>query len=71
MSLKIEGFSEQMNEFENYVNNLESVAGKECKGLVYVIKNDMKKKYVEDRKLYKLFDSKKISGARALLRVHL
>ena len=45
LSLKIEGYSEQMNEFENYVNNLESVAGKECKGLVYVIKNDMKKKY--------------------------
>jgi len=45
LSQKIEGYSEQMNEFENYVNNLESIAGKECKGLVYVIKNDMKKKY--------------------------
>ena len=33
-----------MNEFENYVNNLESIAGKECKGLVYVIKNDVKKR---------------------------
>ena len=45
LSQKIEGYSAQMNEFENYVNNLESIAGKECKGLVYVIKNDMKKKY--------------------------
>ena len=45
LSQKIEGYSEQMNEFENYVNNLVSIAGKECKGLVYVIKNDMKKKY--------------------------
>ncbi|MEL0269245.1 MAG: hypothetical protein VXA17_02165 [bacterium] len=45
LSQKIEGYSEQMNEFENYVNNLESIAGKECKGLVYVTKNDIKKKY--------------------------
>ena len=45
LSQKIEGYSEQMNEFENYVNNLESIAGKECKGLVYLTKNDIKKKY--------------------------
>ena len=34
LSQKIEGYSEQMNEFENYVNNLESIAGKECKGIL-------------------------------------
>ena len=36
-----------MNEFENYVRNLESIAGKECRGLVYIIKKEEKKHYKE------------------------
>ena len=47
LSRKIELYNEQMNEFENYVRNLESIAGKECRGLVYVIKKEEKKQYKE------------------------
>tara|TARA_B100000579_G_scaffold414383_1_gene407981 strand:- start:589 stop:1176 length:588 start_codon:yes stop_codon:yes gene_type:complete len=47
LSHKIELYNEQMNEFENYVRNLESIAGKECRGLVYVIKKEEKKQYKE------------------------
>ena len=47
LSRKIELYNEQMNEFENYVRNLESIAGKECLGLVYVIKKEEKKQYKE------------------------
>ena len=47
LSRKIELYNEQMNEFENYVRNLESIAGKECRGLVYIIKKEEKKQYKE------------------------
>ena len=45
LSRKIELYNEQMNEFENYVRTLESIAGKECRGLVYLIKKEQKKRY--------------------------
>ena len=45
LSSKIELYNEQMNEFENYVRTLESIAGKECRGLVYLIKKEQKKRY--------------------------
>jgi len=45
LSRKIELYNEQMNEFENYVRSLESIAGKECRGLVYIIKKEEKKQY--------------------------
>ena len=45
LSSKIELYNEQMNEFENYVRSLESIAGKECRGLVYLIKKEQKKRY--------------------------
>ena len=47
LSRKIELYNEQMNEFENYVRSLESIAGKECRGLVYIIKKEEKKQYKE------------------------
>ena len=47
LSRKIELYNEQMNEFENYVRSLESIAGKECRGLVYIIKKEEKKQYNE------------------------
>ena len=47
LSSKIELYNEQMNEFENYVRSLESIAGKECRGLVYIIKKEEKKQYNE------------------------
>ena len=47
LSRKIELYNEQMNEFENYVRSLESIAGKECRGLVYLIKKEEKKDYKE------------------------
>ena len=47
LSRKIELYNEQMNEFENYVRNLERIAGKECRGLVYIIKKGEKKQYKE------------------------
>ena len=34
-----------MDRFESYVNNLERIAGKQAKGLVYLIKGDQEKKY--------------------------
>ena len=47
LSRKIELYNEQMNEFENYVRSLESIAGKECRGLVYLTKKEEKKDYKE------------------------
>ena len=47
LSRKIVLYNAQMNEFENYVRNLESIAGKECRGLVYIIKKEEKKQYKE------------------------
>ena len=47
LSRKIELYNEQMNEFENYVRSLESIAGKEGRGLVYLIKKEEKKDYKE------------------------
>ena len=34
-----------MDKFEAYVNNLESIAGKQAKGLVYLIKEGEEEKY--------------------------
>ncbi len=45
LSQKVEGYIEQMDEFEIYVSRLEKIAKKECKGLVYLIENDKKTKY--------------------------
>ena len=47
LSHGIELYNEQMNEFETYVKSLESIAGKECRGLVYLIKKEEKKRYQE------------------------
>ena len=47
LSRKIELYNEHMNEFENYVKSLENIAGKECRGLVYLIKKEEKKRYQE------------------------
>ena len=45
LSKRIEGYNDQMDRFESYVNNLESIAGKQVKGLVYLIKEGEEKKY--------------------------
>ena len=34
-----------MNKFESFVMNLESIAGKQAKGLVYIIKDKERKNY--------------------------
>ena len=45
LSKRIERYNDQMDRFESYVNNLESIAGKQVKGLVYLIKEGKEKKY--------------------------
>ena len=45
LSKRIERYNDQMDRFESYVNNLESIAGKQVKGLVYLIKEGEEKKY--------------------------
>ncbi len=46
-SEKIIDFNKKMDRFESFVIGLEKTAGKECKGLVYLIKEGKKKKYQE------------------------
>ena len=45
LSKRIERYNDQMDRFESYVNNLERIAGKQVKGLVYLIKEGEEKKY--------------------------
>ena len=45
LSKRIERYNDEMDRFESYVNNLERIAGKQAKGLVYLIKEDQEKKY--------------------------
>ena len=45
LSRRIEQFNNQMDKFEAYVNNLKSIAGKQAKGLVYLIKEGEEKNY--------------------------
>ena len=45
LSKRIERYKDEMNKFESFVMNLESIAGKQVKGLVYIIKNKEKKNY--------------------------
>ena len=45
LSRRLERFNNQMDKFESYVNNLESIAGKQAKGLVYLIKEGEEKNY--------------------------
>ena len=45
LSKRLERFNNQMDKFESYVNNLESIAGKQAKGLVYLIKEGEEKNY--------------------------
>jgi len=45
LSKRIERYKDEMNKFESFVMNLESIAGKQAKGLVYIIKNKEKKNY--------------------------
>ena len=45
LSKRLERFNNQMDKFEAYVNNLESIAGKQAKGLVYLIKEGEEKNY--------------------------
>ena len=52
LSKRIEGYNDQMDRFESYVNNLESIAGKQVKGLVYLIKEGEEKKYEKKYKKY-------------------
>ena len=56
LSRRLERFNNQMDKFEAYVNNLESIAGKQAKGLVYLIKEgeemNYEKKYKKDLENY-------------------
>ena len=45
LSKRLERFNNEMDRFESYVDNLESIAGKQAKGLVYLIKEGEEKKY--------------------------
>jgi len=45
LSKRLERFNNEMDKFESYVDNLESIAGKQAKGLVYLIKEGEEKKY--------------------------
>lgn len=45
LSKRIEKYNNDMDRFESYVINLESIAGKQAKALVYLIKEDQEKKY--------------------------
>tara|TARA_B100000073_G_scaffold24799_1_gene19377 strand:- start:5552 stop:6493 length:942 start_codon:yes stop_codon:yes gene_type:complete len=46
-SEKIIDYNKKMDRFESFVFGLEKTAGKECKGLVYLIKDGKEKKYQE------------------------
>ena len=45
LSRRLERFNNEMDKFESYVDNLESIAGKQAKGLVYLMKDGEEKKY--------------------------
>ena len=45
LSGRLERFKNEMDKFEAYVNNLESIAGKQAKGLVYLVKEGEEKNY--------------------------
>jgi len=45
LSRRIERYNHEMDRFESYVKNLESIAGKQVKGLVYIIKENEEKNY--------------------------
>ena len=45
LSRRIERYNDEMDRFESYVKNLESIAGKQVKGLVYIIKEKEEKNY--------------------------
>ena len=45
ISKRIEEYNDEMDRFESYVKNLESIAGKQVKGLVYIIKENDEKNY--------------------------
>ena len=45
LSKRLERFNNEMDKFESYVANLESIAGKQAKGLVYLIKEGAEKNY--------------------------
>ena len=45
LSRRLERFNNEMDKFESYVDNLESIAGKQAKGLVYLMKHGEEKKY--------------------------
>ena len=45
LSRRIERYNDEMDRFESYVKNLESIAGKQVKGLVYIIKENEEKNY--------------------------
>ena len=47
LNQKIENYIKQMDQFEKFVNSLVDIGGKECRGLVYLIKDGQKKKYQE------------------------
>ena len=45
LSKSMERYNDEMDRFESYVKNIESIAGKEVKGLVYIINAGDEKKY--------------------------
>ena len=45
LSKLIEKYNDEMDSFESYVKNIESIAGKQVKGLVYIIKDTEEKNY--------------------------
>ena len=45
LSKRIEKYNDEMDSFESYVKNIESIAGKQLKGLVYIIKDTEEKNY--------------------------
>ena len=45
LSGRLERYNNEMDKFEAYVNNLESIAGKQVKGLVYLVKEGEEKNY--------------------------
>jgi len=45
LSKRIEQYNDEMDSFESYVKNIESIAGKQVKGLVYIIKDTEEKNY--------------------------
>ena len=45
LSKLIEKYNDEMDSFESYIKNIESIAGKQVKGLVYIIKDTEEKNY--------------------------